>query len=135
MRAIPYPQVRAPKCGRIIAFIRTKISGLLESGLETEKRGVNSMRWLLVMTLFVPISIILKLTHASEALVFSTSALAIVPLAGFMGAATEEVCRQRGAGASGLLNATFGNATELIIGIVAVRSGQIEVVRASLIGS
>src|SRR5579872_2700699 len=93
------------------------------------------MRWLLAMTLFVPISIVLKLSQASEGWVFATSALAIVPLAGFMGAATEEVSRQRGAGVSGLLNATFGNATELIICIVAVRGGQIDVVRASLIGS
>lgn len=87
------------------------------------------------MMIFVPISIVLKFAHASEGWIFATSALAIVPLAGFMGIATEELAKQRGPGVSGLLNATFGNATELIICIVAVHSGQIEIVKASLIGS
>ncbi len=93
------------------------------------------MRWMLAMAIFVPISIALKVMHASEGWIFATSALAIVPLAGFMGAATEELSKQLGAGISGLLNATFGNATELIICIVAVRNGEIDVVKASLIGS
>jgi len=93
------------------------------------------MRWMLAMTIFVPISIVLKLAGASQGLVFASSALAIVPLAGYIGKATEELSKHRGPGVAGLLNATFGNATELIICLVAVSGGQIEVVKASLIGS
>ncbi len=93
------------------------------------------MRWMLVMTIFVPLSIVLKLAGASQGWVFTTSALAIVPLAGYIGKATEELSKQCGPGVAGLLNATFGNATELIICLVAVHGGQIEVVKASLIGS
>jgi len=93
------------------------------------------MRWMLAMLIFVPISIALHFMHVPAGWVFLVSALAIVPLAGFMGTATEELAKCLGPGIGGLLTATFGNATELIISIVAVRSGQIEVVKASLIGS
>ncbi len=93
------------------------------------------MRWLLAMLLFVPVSLGLHLSHAPEVWVFVTSALGIVPLAGYMGTATEELAKRFGPGIGGLLNATFGNATELIISIIAIRAGQIEVVKASLIGS
>jgi len=93
------------------------------------------MRWLLAMAIFVPISVALRLVGASDVWVFASSALAIVPMAGFLGMSTEELAKRRGAGIGGLLNATFGNATELIICIVAVRNGQIDVVKASLIGS
>ena len=93
------------------------------------------MRWLLVMLIFVPISIVLHYMPANDSARFVTAALAILPLAGFMGTATEELAKYRGSAVGGLLNATFGNATELIIAIVAVGNGQTEVVRASLIGS
>ncbi len=93
------------------------------------------MRWMLAMLIFVPISLALHFMHASAGWVFAISALAIVPLAGFMGTATEELAKCLGPGIGGLLTATFGNATELIICIVAVQSGQIAVVKASLIGS
>jgi Ca2+:H+ antiporter len=87
------------------------------------------------MLVFVPISIILKFTGASPTLVFVTSALAIIPLAGIMGTATEELAKHLGSSIGGLLNATFGNAAELIITIIALRAGELEVVRASIIGS
>jgi len=93
------------------------------------------MRWMFVMLVFVPISILLHFLHVAESWLFLTSALAIVPLAGFMGTATEELAKYRGPGVGGLLNATFGNATELIIAVVAVRNGQVAIVKASLIGS
>lgn len=93
------------------------------------------MRLMLAMLIFVPISIALHFMHAPAGWVFLVSALAIVPLAGLMGTATEELAKCLGSGIGGLLNATFGNATELIIALVAVRSGQIAVVKASLIGS
>ena len=93
------------------------------------------MRWMLGMLIFVPISIALNFMHLSAGWVFVASALAIVPLAGFMGKATEELAKCLGPAIGGLLTATFGNATELIICIVAVHNGQIAVVKASLIGS
>ena len=65
------------------------------------------------------------------------AALAIVPLAGLMGTATEELSKHLGATWGGLLNATFGNATELIIGLFALREGGhlLDLVRASIVGS
>ena len=87
------------------------------------------------MLLFVPISIVLDRIGVPPVWVFATAALAIVPLAGYMGQATEELAKHLGASIGGLLNATFGNATELIITILAVRAGQLDVVRASIIGS
>jgi Ca2+:H+ antiporter len=92
--------------------------------------------WMLIMlVIFLPISVALKVFHVNPTLVFAAAALAIIPLAGYMGQATEQLAKHLGAAIGGLLNATFGNMTELIIIIFAVRAGQLEVVRASLIGS
>lgn len=93
------------------------------------------MRWQWILCLFVPVSIGLHLFHAPPAWIFIASCLAILPLAGIMGHATEELAKYRGQAVGGLLNATFGNATELIIAVVAVLNGEVDVVRASLIGS
>lgn len=92
----------------------------------------NILKWMLG---FIPIALVLHLVHAAPPLVFLAAALAIVPLAGYMGEATEELAKHLGPATGGLLNATFGNATELIITIFAVRAGQLDVVRASIIGS
>ncbi len=67
--------------------------------------------------------------------VFLLAAVAIIPLAYVMGVATEELGKHAGPGIGGLLNATFGNATELIIGLAALSSGLITVVKASITGS
>ncbi|MBZ5618963.1 MAG: calcium/proton exchanger [Acidobacteriia bacterium] len=91
------------------------------------------LNWLLI---FVPIAIALEfLAPASHTLVFLAACLAIVPLAGWLGHATEELSHHAGEGVGGLLNATFGNAAELIIAIMALRKGLYEVVKASLAGS
>jgi len=68
-------------------------------------------------------------------IVFITAALAILPLAAWMGTATEEIAVVVGPGIGGFLNATFGNATELIIALVALNAGLIDVVKASITGS
>jgi Ca2+:H+ antiporter len=86
------------------------------------------------MLIFIPISIAMEFIHADSVIIFVTAALGIVPLAGFMGKATEELSKQVGSGIGGLLNATFGNATELIIAIFALQAGLFEVVKASLTG-
>jgi Ca2+:H+ antiporter len=88
-----------------------------------------------VLIVFLPVALVLRVIGANDVLVFVTSALAVIPLAGLIGAATEEVARYVGPGLGGFLNATFGNAAELIIAILALREGLTEVVKASLTGS
>jgi Ca2+:H+ antiporter len=90
------------------------------------------LRYLLV---FIPISFLVKYTHSSETVVFVISALAIIPLAGLMGEATEEISFYSGPRIGGFLNATFGNATELIIGFFAMKAGLFDIVKASIAGS
>jgi Ca2+:H+ antiporter len=92
----------------------------------------NLLNWLLI---FVPLAVVLELTHASPTAIFVSSALAIIPLAGWMGRATEHLAEKFGEGIGGLLNATFGNAAELIIALMALRAGLFEVVKASITGS
>ncbi|MGH9201331.1 MAG: calcium/proton exchanger [Vicinamibacterales bacterium] len=92
----------------------------------------NLLNWLLI---FVPIAIALEIAHANPVAVFATSCLAIVPLAGLMGKATEHLAEKMGEGVGGLLNATFGNAAELIIAVVALSKGLTDVVKASITGS
>jgi putative effector of murein hydrolase LrgA (UPF0299 family) len=92
-------------------------------------------RILALLLIFIPISIALDLLHADPIIIFVSAALAIVPIAGFMGKATEELSKQVGAGIGGLLNATFGNATELIIAFFAIQAGLFEVVKASITGA
>jgi Ca2+:H+ antiporter len=77
----------------------------------------------------------LSAAGASPTIVFSAAAIALLPLAGLMGTATEHLAARRGAGLGGLLNASFGNAAELIIALVALRKGLPEVVKASITGS
>jgi Ca2+:H+ antiporter len=71
----------------------------------------------------------------NETALFICSALAIIPIAGWMGHATEQLAHRLGEGIGGLLNASFGNAAELIIALMALRAGHIEVVKASITGS
>ncbi|WP_255371520.1 calcium/proton exchanger [Cupriavidus sp. YR651] len=91
------------------------------------------MNWLLV---FVPMAIALEfLASDRHLLIFVTSSLAILPLAGRMGQATEQLAERMGEAVGGLLNATFGNAAELIIALAALRAGLHQVVEASIVGS
>ncbi|GHO78828.1 calcium/proton exchanger [Ktedonobacter sp. SOSP1-85] len=92
-------------------------------------------RWLYLLLLAVPAVFIAETQHASALLLFVLAALGLVPLAGLIGLATEVLAERLGHGIGGLLNATFGNAAEIIIGLAALRVGLPEVVRASLAGS
>jgi len=92
-------------------------------------------RWLYWLLIAVPLSLLAKFLGWSEVLVFAFSALGLIPLAGLIGVATEELAEVVGPLVGGLLNATFGNAPELIIGIVALQAGLLNVVRASITGS
>ena len=99
-------------------------------------KRVSANNALMFFLIFVPITLFLEyVVHASPTLLFLASALAIVPLAGLMGKSTEMLAEQVGDGLGGLLNATFGNAAELIIAIFALRAGLYDLVKASLTGS
>ncbi len=89
-----------------------------------------------LLLIFVPAAILLSfLSPSSHMLVFLAACLAIVPLAGWLGRATEELTHNTNQGIGGLVNATFGNATELIIAVAALQKGLYPLVKASLTGS
>ena len=92
-------------------------------------------RALLLLLVFVVLAPLAHALHWGGIATFAFAALAIVPLAGLMGEATERLAARLGAGVGGLLNATFGNAAELIIAIAALQRGLYDVVKASLTGS
>ncbi|UQN06199.1 calcium/proton exchanger [Deinococcus sp. QL22] len=93
------------------------------------------MKWFNLLLIFLPVAVVLEITGGNPTLIFVSAALAILPLAGIMGQATEQLAVRAGSTVGGLLNATFGNATELIIAFFALQAGKLEVVKASIIGS
>ena len=102
------------------------------------------MKYLNVLLVFAVIAVVAQFAGWSPLLVFVASSLAMIPLAGLMGTATEAMAAHTGPRIGGLLNATLGNAAELIITIMAIREGilnpainrqMLELVRASLAGS
>ncbi|CAO1622618.1 unnamed protein product [Jaminaea pallidilutea] len=114
-------------------------------GLQRNQHGdptlLSSFYWLLttswfnVLLVFVPLGILAEKLHWPAIWIFSLNFLAIVPLAKLLGDATEQSALKLGPTLGGLLNASFGNAVELIVGVVALIQGQLRIVQASLIGS
>ena len=92
----------------------------------------NRLNLLLVAA---PICWILAATRPGSPWIFIMAAVSIVPLAGIIGLGTDELAHRSGPGWGGFLNATFGNAAELIIAVVALRQGHVELVKASISGS
>src|SRR6476620_4145029 len=90
------------------------------------------MNWLLI---FVPISVALEYAHVPPPVLFFSAALAIVPIAHLIVVSTEQLATRTGDAIGGLLNATFGNAPEMIIAAVARRAGYFDMVRASIVGA
>ncbi|KAF2153857.1 Calcium/proton exchanger [Myriangium duriaei CBS 260.36] len=88
-----------------------------------------------ILLVFVPIGIILGEIGADQTAVFVVNFLAIIPLAALLSFATEEISVKLGQTLGGLLNATFGNAVELIVSIIALRDGEIRIVQSSMLGS
>lgn len=85
-----------------------------------------------VLFVFVPVAILAEIFHAGSVVIFVTAGLGIVPLAHMLGEATEHVSDHVGPGLGGFLNATFGNATELIIGMMAIwRASQLQLASAN----
>ncbi len=90
------------------------------------------LAWLL---LALPLAVIAELLHWNPLVVFILSAVGVIPMAGYIGEATEALAAYTGPKIGGLLNATLGNAAELIITLVAIRAGLLELVKASITGS
>ena len=88
-----------------------------------------------VLLVAAPVSWVLASSSPGSPWVFVTAAASLIPLAGLIGLGTEQLARRAGPAWGGFLNATFGNAAELIIAVVALRNGHIELVKASITGS
>src|SRR5215218_6243740 len=106
-----------------------------KGGFDLRRFLLSGSGWPYLLVPFIPVAVVLELTHASASIVFITSALGVIPTAALMGRATEELAARSGPGIGGLLNVTFGNAPELIIAFFALNEGLQEVVKASIAGS
>ena len=92
-------------------------------------------KYLLMLVVFAPISTALHYMDGNATLVFAMAGLSIIPLAALISSSTEELAKYLGSSLGALLNATFGNAAELILTITAVAAGELVLVRASITGS
>jgi Ca2+:H+ antiporter len=101
----------------------------------TQSFDIKKLLKLNTLLIFGVIAILLRLAGGGDVAIFAASALAIIPLAGLIGEATEEIAARTGPQVGGLLNATLGNAAELIITLFALKEGLVELVRASIVGS
>jgi len=91
-----------------------------------------SLNWLFV---FIPVSLALEYAHVPDPVLFFSAAMAIVPIARLIVISTEQIATRTGDAIGGLLNATFGNAPEMIIALVALHAGFYDMVRASIVGA
>ncbi|HEX9166223.1 MAG TPA: calcium/proton exchanger [Gemmatimonadales bacterium] len=99
-------------------------------------RPAFPVSWRGLMLLLVPVAVVMNyVLHSSPVAIFVVACLGVIPLAGYMGEATEHLSARTGPAIGGLLNATFGNAAELIIAIAALNAGLVELVKASITGS
>lgn len=98
------------------------------------ERG-SGLSWLTPLYLAIPLAIWLHWSQQDPLWTFIASCVGVLPLAGLMGTATEQLAERSGPAIGGLLNATFGNAAELIIAIAALRIGLVDLVKASITGS
>jgi Ca2+:H+ antiporter len=111
------------------------VSAETSGGFNLPRFLLSGEGWPYLLVPFIPIAIILELSHAEASIIFGASAAGVIPTAALMGRATEELANRAGPGIGGLLNVTFGNAPELIIAFFALNEGLQEVVKASLVGS
>ena len=109
--------------------------GSRRSGSLSDTCFESSLKILYALLIFVPIAIVARLLNASPIAVFILSAIAIIPLSGMLGAATEAVAEHTSPAIGGVLSATMGNLAELIIASVALQAGLIDLVKASITGS
>jgi len=109
-------------------------SGPPDSILKEGKKGAR-LQYLRYLLAFVPLAVLAEVLAWNPLLIFACSCIALIPLAGLLGEATEELSIHTGPKIGGLLNATLGNAAELIITIVALSQGKLDLVKASITGS
>ncbi|KAL9127400.1 MAG: hypothetical protein Q9217_003718 [Psora testacea] len=119
---------------------RRTSSGLFQK--DTRKYSAGSQlratllnSWINILLIFVPIGIAVNYAGIPKVGVFVINFIAIIPLAAMLSYATEEIALRTGETIGGLLNATFGNAVELIVSILALVKGEVDIVQESLIGS
>lgn len=93
------------------------------------------MKYIKIFLVCIPLSLAGCFFNFNETIMFFLTCLSIVPLAGYLGNSTEEIATFTGSKFGGFLNATFGNATELIISFFAIKEGLFDIVKASLVGS
>jgi len=105
------------------------------ASVATQLFRIVTDRWLNVLLIAAPLSVWIRWQFGVSIWVFVTAAVSLIPAAGLIGVATEHLARRSGPTLGGFLNATFGNAAELIIAIVALRAHHTEVVKASITGS
>ena len=105
--------------------------------VETPRDAFSGLpsKYLLMLLVFAPISTAMHLMHGNQTVVFALAGLSIIPLAALISSSTEELAKYLGSSLGALLNATFGNAAELILTITAVAAGELVLVRASITGS
>ncbi|WWC85887.1 calcium/proton exchanger [Kwoniella dendrophila CBS 6074] len=130
--SIPLPPKRGPPEGEDTPIKKTFIEPTWK---QSFRNTIKAQPFLVAMPVLLPISWALHFTHQDPVAVFVTSLIAIVPLAGGLGFATEELAHRVGEAWGGLLNASFGNAVELLIAILALVKGDIDIVQASMVGS
>ncbi|CAN6648260.1 vacuolar calcium ion transporter [Trichomonascus vanleenenianus] len=109
--------------------------GRRDPSLSKKIESIFLSSYVNALLVFVPIGIVSGVLEWSAAVTFTTNFLAIIPLAALLSFATEEISEKVGQTVGGLLNATFGNAVELIVSIVALTKGEIRIVQASMLGS
>lgn len=98
-------------------------------------REMLAESWLNVLLVAAPVSLVLRWRHGASIWVFVAAAVSLIPAAGLIGTATDHLARRAGPTLGGFLNATFGNAAEMIIALAALRAGHTAVVKASITGS
>ncbi len=98
-------------------------------------RKVSKYKALYFLVIFAPVALVLEFSHSEPLLIFIFAAIALIPLAKLIGDSTEHLATHYGTTIASLLNVTFGNAAEIIIGIVALSAGLVNLVKASIIGS
>jgi Ca2+:H+ antiporter len=98
-------------------------------------RNILFSGYINLLLIFLPFALLSGALERSPTVVFVTNFFALMPLASLLSFATEELSKTVGQGIGGLLNVTFGNATELIVGIIALRDGQIKLIQTTMLGS
>lgn len=103
--------------------------------LQNQLRATILSSWVNILLLAAPVGIALNYAHVDGKVVFCVNFIAIIPLAGMLSFATEEISLHVGESLGGLLNASFGNAVEMIVAVIALAKGEVVVVQTSLVGS